>query len=131
MNTTMQDDNNRGGRLLMGLLAGTAIGAGLAIYFWPRLALELRQRVATADFQTAASARLDDMATRVADAVNHVAEVADEVTSRTQAARDELADAVGRGAHQVGRGARKVARNAREVEQFAVASKTNHASVRP
>lgn len=46
MNTRIQDNTtNRGGIFLMGLMTGSAIGAGLAIYFSPRLALELRQRV--------------------------------------------------------------------------------------
>jgi len=52
--------------------------------------------------------------------VDRVADVADDVTRSGQAVRDDVADAVGRGAHAVGRGAR-------EVEQFAKASKTDHA----
>ncbi len=39
MNTRMQDNNmNHGGRFLLGLVAGSAVGAGLAMYFYPRLA---------------------------------------------------------------------------------------------
>ena len=133
MNTTIQDDNtNHGGRFLMGLIAGGAIGVGLAIYFSPRLASELRQRLtdSTNDLRNAASARFQDAATRAADVVDRVADVADDVTSKGQAVRDDVADAVGRGAHQVGRGAREVVRTAREVEQFAKASKTDNGVAR-
>ena len=130
MNTRIQDNNtNHGGSFLMGLITGSAIGAGLAVYFAPRLASELRQRVtdSTTDLRNAASEGLQNVATRVADVVDRVADVADDVTRRGQAVRDDVADAVGRGAHEVGRGAREVVRGAREVEQFAKASKTDHA----
>lgn len=133
MNTRIQDNNtNHGGSFLMGLITGSAIGAGLAIYFAPRLASELRQRVtdSTADLRNAASEGLQDVATRVADVVDRVADVADDVTRRGQVVRDDVADAVGRGAHEVGRGAREVVRGAREVEQFAKASRTDHSAVR-
>ena len=133
MNTGIRDDNtNHGGSFLMGLITGGTIGAGLAIYFAPRLAAELRQRVtdSATDLRNAASERLQDVATRVAGVVDRVADAADDVTRKGQAVRDDVADAVGRGAHEVGRGAREVARSAREVEQFAMASKTDHASTR-
>lgn len=82
MNARIQENTtNHGGSFLMGLMTGSAIGAGLAIYFSRRLALELRQRVA---------------------------DIADDVTRRGQAARNDVADAVARGAHEVGRGAREV-----------------------
>jgi gas vesicle protein len=131
MNTKTQD-NNRGGTFLMGLIAGGALGAGLALYFSPRLASELGQRVtdSAANLRKTASARLQDVASRVADAVDRAADVADDVTSRGQAVRDDVADAVGRGAHQVGRGAREVVRTAREVEQFAAAAKTDNGAAR-
>ena len=129
MNGQMQDNNtNHGGHFLMGLITGSAIGAGLAMYFAPRLASELRQRVtdSTTALRNAASERLQGVATRVADVVDRVADVADDVTRRGQAMRDDVADAVGHGAHEVGRGAREVVRSAREVEKFAIASKTDH-----
>jgi len=125
MNTRIQDNNtSHGSSFLMGLITG-AIGAGVAIYFAPRLALELRQRVidSTTGLRNAASERVQGVATRVADVVERVADVADDVTRRGQAARDDVADAVARGAHEVGRGAR-------EVEQFAKASKTDHSVAR-
>ena len=125
MNTRIQDNNtNHGGSFLLGLITGSAIGAGLAVYFAP-LALELRQRVtdSTTGLRNAASERVQGVATRVADVVERVADVADDVTRRGQAARDDVADAVARGAHEVGRGAR-------EGEQFAMASKTDHSAAR-
>jgi len=135
MNTAIRDTANRdhtshGGIFLMGLIAGSAIGAGLAIAFAPRLAAELRQRAvdSAADLRQAASDRLQDVATRVAGVVDSVADsvagAADDVTRRGQTVRDNVADVVGRRAHEVGRGALEVARTAREVEQFAMASKT-------
>lgn len=133
MNTGIQDNNtNHGGSFLMGLITGGAIGAGLALCFAPRLALELRQRVtdSTTDLRNAASERLQDVATRVAGVVDGVAEAAEDVTRRGQAVRDDVADAVGRGAREVGCGAREVARSAREVEQVAMASKTHHSAAR-
>jgi gas vesicle protein len=109
----------------MGLITGSAIGAGLAIYFAPRLALELRERVTDSmtGLRNAASEHFQGVAARVADVVERVADVADDVTRRGQTARDDMADAVARGAHEVGRGAR-------EVEQFARASKTDHGAAR-
>ena len=133
MNMKIQDNNtNHGGSFLMGLITGSAIGAGLAIYFAPRLASELRQRVtdSTADLRNAASEGLQNVATRVADAVDRVVDVADDVTRRGQSVRDDVANAVGRGAHEVGRGAREVVRSAGEVEQFAKASKTDNGAAR-
>jgi gas vesicle protein len=133
MKTQMQDNNtNHGGTFLMGLITGSAIGAALAIYFAPRLALELRQRVtdSTTGLRHAASEGVQAVATRVAGVVDRVAVAADDVTRRGQAARDDVADVVARGAHQVGRGAREVVRGAREVEQFAKASKTDQSAAR-
>ena len=102
MNTQPQNDGNSG--LLIGLIAGGVIGAGLAILFAPRIA-ELRQRVVASanDLSHAASERYQEVSTRVAGVV-------DEVTARGQTVRDDVADAVGRGA--------------RQVEQIAMASKT-------
>ena len=123
MDTRIQDNtSNRGGGFLLGLLTGSAVGAGLAIYFSPRLASELRQRMAdtTTGLRNAASERFESAAARTADVV---ADVADDMTRRGQAARDGVADAVARGAHDVGRGAR-------EVEQFAKASKTEYGAAR-
>ena len=103
MNTRFQENTSHD--FLMGLVAGGAIGAGLAIFFAPRLASELRQRAtdSATSLGNAASRRYQDASARVADVV-------DTVTTRGQAVRDDVADAVVRGA--------------REVEHFAKASKS-------
>ncbi len=102
MNAQQQNGGNSG--LLIGLIAGGVIGAGLAIVFAPRIA-ELRQRLmaSATDLSRAASQRYQEVSTRVAGVV-------DGVTSKGQTVRDEVADAVGRGA--------------RQIEQIAMASKT-------
>lgn len=106
MDTRLQENANHS--FLIGLVTGGVIGAGLAILCAPRLASELRQRVtdSATDLGNAASQKYHDVTTRVADVV-------DAVTTRGQAVRDDVADAVGRGA--------------REVELFAMASKTGRA----
>jgi hypothetical protein len=98
-------------------MAGSAIGAGLAICLFPRLALELRQRVAnsTTGLRNEASERFQSTATRVANVVERVVDGADDMTRRGRAVRDDVADAVARGAHGV--------------EQFAKDSKTEHRAV--
>jgi gas vesicle protein len=95
---------------LIGLLAGGAIGAALAIVLAPR-AHDLRRRAA------AATADLADAAAHgYQQATAGIAAVADDLTAKGQAVRDNVADAVGRGA--------------REVEHFAMASKTVSAARR-
>jgi gas vesicle protein len=89
----------------IGLLTGAFVGAGLALWFAPRLASELRERVTD-------SAK--DLGQRVSDGYGQVttriANVATEVTRQGQEVRDGVADAVAQGAH--------------EVERFAKATKT-------
>ena len=107
MNERVKNGGSRGflnNGFLVGLIAG-AIGAGLAIALSPRRRAALRQRVkaSATGVSDAASHGYQDVSARIAGVV-------DGVTARGQAARDDVADAVGRGA--------------REVEQFAMASKT-------
>jgi gas vesicle protein len=128
MNGIQDNTTNHGSSFLLGLITGGAIGAGLVLCCVPRLASALRRRMtdSTTDLRNLASGGLHDVKARVADVLDRVADTAEDVTSRGQAIRDDVADAVGRGAHEVGRGARGVVRGAREVEQFAMASKTDH-----
>lgn len=88
---------------VIGLLAGTVVGAGLAIWLAPRAAAELKERVrdSAKSFGQQASSRLQSASARVADAV-------DELTQAGQSVRDDVAGAVARGA--------------REVERYAAAS---------
>jgi gas vesicle protein len=97
--------NGSTNHFFLGLVTGSVVGAALAIAFAPRLASELRQRVATAaaDLGDAAAKGYRDASTRIVGAV-------DDATARGQAVQDDVADAVVRGA--------------RSVEQFAAASKT-------
>ena len=96
MNTPTSD--RRDYRFALGVLAGTAIGAGLVMWLAPRATSELRARVADA---------------------------AKDLGQRGQTVRDDVADVVARSAHEVARGARGVARGAGEVETFAVAAKSD------
>ncbi len=82
----------------LGLLTGACVGAGLALWFAPRLASELRDRVTDSakDIRQRAGDRYDQVSARVGQA-------ADEVTRTGQDVRDNVADAVAHGAHQVER----------------------------
>ena len=99
MDRQPQSSGNNG--LVIGLIAGGMIGAGLAIAFAPRLRSELRQRL---------TASANDLSQRYQEVTTRVTGVVDGMTARGQAVRDEVAEAVGRGA--------------RQVEQIAMASKT-------
>jgi gas vesicle protein len=99
MDRQPRNDGNNG--LVIGLIAGGMIGAGLALAFAPRLRSELRQRL---------TASANDLSQRYQGVTTRVTGVVDEMTAKGQAVRDEVADAVSRGA--------------RQVEQIAMASKT-------
>jgi gas vesicle protein len=109
MNRHPQENHDPG--FMFGLVTGAAIGAGLAVYFAPKIGSEIRTRVAASakDLGDTASEYYEQVSTRVVDA-------AEELTSRGQKARDATADVIARGAHEVARGAH-------EVERFADAAK--------
>jgi gas vesicle protein len=96
MNAQTQEHRDYG--FLIGLLTGTFVGAGLAIWLAPRLASELRERMTDSarTLGRQASERYRQASTRVGDAV-------DDLTRKGQDVRDEVADAVARGAHEVER----------------------------
>lgn len=104
---TPDTQNCRGGGFLIGLLAGTFVGAGLALWLVPRAAAEARQRVTDSARAVGnrASKRYQQASTRIVDAV-------DDLTSKGQGVRNDVADAVVRGAH--------------EVERLAKAAKADH-----
>jgi gas vesicle protein len=108
MNTHVQKSYGPG--FVFGLVTGAALGAGLMLYFAPKMGAEIRRRAAGAakDLGETASKYRDEVGTRVGDAV-------EELTSRGQKVRDAAADIVARGAHEVAGGAR-------EVERFANAA---------
>jgi gas vesicle protein len=104
---TTDTQNRRDYSFLIGLLTGTFVGAGLAIWLAPRAASELRQRVTDSAraLSNRASEGYQEVSTRVGEAV-------DDLTKKGQSVRDDVADAVVRGAH--------------EVERVATAAKTDH-----
>jgi gas vesicle protein len=103
--TETNDDHH----FLMGLMTGTFIGAGLAMWFAPRTTNEIRQRVVASarTIRETASERYGQASTRVVGVV-------DELTRKSQQIRDEAADVVVRGA--------------REVERFATEAKSSQAA---
>jgi gas vesicle protein len=116
MSRHSQEDQYPG--FLFGLVTGAALGAGLAMYFAPKMGSEIRDRVRASarDLGATASEYYDQVSSRVSGAV-------DDLTSRGQKARNAAADVVSRGAHEVAHGAHEVARTAHEVERFADGTK--------
>jgi gas vesicle protein len=103
MNAHPQERRNYG--FVIGLCAGTVAGAGLAMWFAPRMASELRERVtgSARSLGERASEQYQQASTRVGKAVG-------ELTRKGQGARDDVAEAVASGA--------------RELERFAKAAKS-------
>jgi gas vesicle protein len=100
----MQEPRNHG--FTIGLLTGTVVGAGLAMWFAPRLAAELRQRV------TDSATRLSERASAEYERASaRVGATVDNLTRKGQEARNDVADAVAHGAH--------------EVERYAIAAKSD------
>ncbi|MGE5814907.1 MAG: YtxH domain-containing protein [Acidobacteriota bacterium] len=91
---------------MIGLLTGTFIGAGLAMWFLPRSASELRHRMS--DSARSLGQRASDQYQK---ASTRTGEALDELARKGQGVRDDVADAVARGAH--------------EVERLATAAKTD------
>jgi gas vesicle protein len=83
---------------VFGLMAGTLVGAGLALWLTPGSAAELRDRVTdnAKALGKRASAGYGEANGRVANAVDELARKANRV-------RDDVAESVGRGAHEVER----------------------------
>jgi gas vesicle protein len=116
MNALTQE--HRDHRFVIGLLTGTFVGAGLAMWFAPRLASELRERMTDSarSLGQRASDQYQQASTRVGQAV-------DELARKGQGVRDDVADRVARGAHEVARGAQ-------EVERYATAAKSDRVTDR-
>jgi gas vesicle protein len=104
MNAHLQE--HRDYSFVIGLLTGTFVGAGLAMWFAPRSGAELRQRMT--DSVKGLAKQTSD---RYQQASARVGEAVDELTRKGQDVRDDVADAV--------------ARSAREVERYATAAKTD------
>jgi gas vesicle protein len=101
MNTRQQEYRQPGRPdygFAIGLLTGTFVGAGLALWFAPRLAAELRERVTDSakNLGQRVSDRYDQVTARIVKAT-------DDVTRKGQDVRDDVADVVAHGAHEVER----------------------------
>jgi gas vesicle protein len=109
MNAPLQERRDYG--FVIGLLTGTCVGAGLAMWLAPRLASELRERM------TGSAKSLGQRASeQYQQASTRVGEVVGELTRKGQGVRDDVADAVARGAHEVARGASEVERHVRRAK---------------
>jgi hypothetical protein len=109
-----QNGHGRDGRfLLMGLVAGGVLGAGLTMLMAPRAAAEIKARAlgSVRDLGATAAGRYRDARLRVAGAV-------DSLTRTGQDLRDDACDTVVRGARGVERGAK-------DVQRFATEAKTD------
>ena len=103
MNKYEQESHYPG--FVFGLMAGAALGAGVAMYFAPKLRAEIRKRV------VASAKNLGDTASEYCEDVNiRVNDAVEDVAARGQKARDAAADVVARGAQGVARGAREIQR---------------------
>ena len=98
-------------RFLFGLATGAVLGAGLTMYFVPKIRAEIRSRVAASakDLGDTASEYCGEVSARVVGAV-------EDLSTRATKARDSAADVVAQGARQVAHGAQIV-------ERFADAAK--------
>jgi gas vesicle protein len=94
MNAHAQQHREYG--FVIGLVTGTFVGAGLAMWLAPRSASDLRRRVTDSakSLGKRVSERYQEASTRVGEAV-------DELTRKGQDVRDDVADVVARGAHEV------------------------------
>lgn len=103
MNDASPHYEHRDYGFVIGLLAGTCVGAGLAMWLAPRSADELRQRM------TESATRLGRRASeKYQQASAGVGETVAELTRKGRGARDGAADAVAHGAHEVERYATSV-----------------------
>src|SRR5438093_972059 len=96
MNTHTQEHRDYG--FVIGLLTGTFVGAGLAMWLAPPSASELRRRMtgSARSLGKRISEQYQQSSTRIGEAV-------DELARKGQNVRDEVADAVARGAREVER----------------------------
>ena len=96
MNAHAQEHRDYG--FVIGLMTGTFVGAGLAMWLAPRLASDLRERMTDSakSLRNRASEQYQEVSTRVG-------EVVDELARKGQGVRHDVADRVARGAQEVER----------------------------
>ena len=109
---TLRAEERRSHGFAIGLLTGTFVGAGVALWLAPRMASELRERITDSakGLGLQASEQYEQASSRVGEAVS-------ELTRKGQDVRDDVADAVARGAH--------------EVERYAIAAKSDRVAESP
>ena len=109
---TLHTEERRSHGFAIGLLTGTFVGAGLAMWLAPRMASELRQRMTDSakGLGRQASEQFEQASHRVGEAVS-------DLTRKGQDVRDDVADAVARGAH--------------EVERYATAARSDRVATGP
>ncbi len=97
-NMNARTEERRDYGFVIGLVTGTVVGAGLTMWFAPRVASELRQRASDSakGLGRKASERFQQASTGVGDAVV-------EITRKGRGVRDDVAETVARGAHEVER----------------------------
>jgi gas vesicle protein len=98
MNMNAHTHERRDYGFVIGLLTGTFVGAGLAMWLAPRSASELRRRIT--DSARSLGKRASD---QYQQASVQVGEAVDELARKGQSVRDGVAEAVARGAHEVER----------------------------
>jgi gas vesicle protein len=99
----MNGEDTRDYRFATGVAIGSVVGAGLAMWFAPRAAAEIRERAigAAKDFGHTVSDRYQQARHRVVDATRGI-------TRKGQELRDGLYDTVAQAAHGVEVGAQHV-----------------------
>jgi gas vesicle protein len=109
---TVRTRERRSPGFAIGLLTGTFVGAGLAMWLAPRMASELRERM------TGSAKGLGRHASeQYAQASSRIGEAVSELARKGQDVRDDVADAVARGAHTV--------------EGYAIAAKSDRLAASP
>ncbi len=94
MNSDTQEPRPYG--FLIGMMAGTVVGASLAMWLVPRATSELRERV------TASARSLGNLVGQQHQrATASVATIAEDLTRKAQGVRDNIAEAVAHRAHEV------------------------------
>jgi gas vesicle protein len=94
MNSDTQEPRPYG--FVIGMLTGTVVGAGLAMWLAPRAASELRERV------TDSARSLGNLVGQQHQrATASVATMAEDLTRRAEGVRDNIAEAVAHRAHEV------------------------------
>jgi gas vesicle protein len=95
---TEQIQRRRDNGFAIGLMAGTFVGAGLAMWLAPGAAAELRDRV-TASVRAFGKRSAE----HYRQAASRVGETVDGLKQKGQGVRDDVAEVVVRGAHEVER----------------------------